>query len=208
MSPLPERMTDHWWWRPGVRPGRHLYVWHILFDDQPDIQQMARTCQQRLSGLPGLDLVPIRWLHMTTQIIGFTDEITDLEIKQMTATATERLRHLDPVTLSFGWPLFHSEAVVLGTRPSTALDPVRATIRDAISDTVTAHQLADEPDWTPHVTVAYSNSDGPAAPIIQAMTPSPRPCPLTISKIHLIDQERIDHLYCWTPIATATLGPV
>ena len=30
-------MSDHWWQRPGRRPGRELYHWHMLFHDQPRV---------------------------------------------------------------------------------------------------------------------------------------------------------------------------
>jgi hypothetical protein len=69
MSPLPERMTDHWWWRPGVRPSRRLYVWHILFDGQAEVAALVRECQALLGEIPGLDPIPGPWLHMTMQIV-------------------------------------------------------------------------------------------------------------------------------------------
>jgi hypothetical protein len=70
-------MTDHWWWRPGVRPGRRVYVWHILFDGRPQVGRLVNECQSRLSEIPHLDPVPESWLHMTTQIVRFADEIGD-----------------------------------------------------------------------------------------------------------------------------------
>lgn len=53
VSPLPTTMADHWWQRPGRLPGRELYHWHMLFDDQPKVQELAAIAQQRLAGLPG-----------------------------------------------------------------------------------------------------------------------------------------------------------
>jgi hypothetical protein len=32
---------------------------------------MVGDYQTRLAGLPGLDLVPVEWLHLTVQAIGF-----------------------------------------------------------------------------------------------------------------------------------------
>ena len=83
MSPLPERMANHWWWRPGCRPGRRQYVWHILLDDQPAARTAIRKLQAALTGMTGLDLVPEPWLHMTTHIVGFTDEISDADAKEI-----------------------------------------------------------------------------------------------------------------------------
>lgn len=144
MSPLADRMADHWWWRPGVRPGRRLLVWHVLLDDQPEVRDLVRQCQDKLAGLAGLDLIPPKWLHMTTQIAGFADEIPPGETEAMISAAAERLTDLDPIQVEIGKVWFHPEAVMLTTRPARALDPVRAAIRNAIAATVTAHQLADE----------------------------------------------------------------
>jgi hypothetical protein len=199
-------MRDHWWWRPGVRPGRHVVVWHILVGGQPAVHALAGRCQEQLAGLPGLDLVPTGWLHMTTQVVGFADEISGAEIDAMTAAAGSRLRVLDPVTVELRPVLFHDEGVALGIRPPHALDRVRAGIREAIAEHITVHQLADEPEWTPHLSVAYSNREGSAAPIIEAMTPGPEPCPLVVRDVRLASQERVGHLYQWEQIAAIPLG--
>ncbi len=36
MVPLRTQMTGHWRQRPGRRPARLLYHWHMLFHDQPE----------------------------------------------------------------------------------------------------------------------------------------------------------------------------
>src|SRR6202035_5627646 len=72
-----ERMRDHWWWRPGWRPGRRMYAWHFTFDGETALHELVDVYQQRLAGLPGLDPIPRQWLHLTTQGIGFTDEVPD-----------------------------------------------------------------------------------------------------------------------------------
>ncbi len=107
MSPLPDRMADHWWWRPGCRPGRRQYIWHILFADHPGVRRVVRDLQARIADLPGLDLVPEPWLHMTTHIVGFADEITEIEAKEIAATAAVRLRNVSAAKVAFGRTLFH-----------------------------------------------------------------------------------------------------
>jgi 2'-5' RNA ligase len=205
MSPLPERMTDHWWWRPGVRPGRRLYVWHVLFDDQPEVRALAGRCQALLTGVPGLDLVPEPWLHMTTQIIGFADEIDDEQVRAMCESAAKRLAELPAVSVLFGRPLVHSEAVMLGIRPGRALDPMRDGLRDAVANTVRTHQLAG-PDWTPHMTLAYSNQDTSAAPVAEVVRSVPSPIDVVIRQVSLVSQERVGRLYRWDHVADIPLG--
>ncbi|MWA02335.1 2'-5' RNA ligase family protein [Actinomadura sp. LD22] len=206
MSPLPARMNDHWWWRPGVRPGRRLLVWHILPDDQTEARDLARQCQDKLAGLEGLDLIPSEWLHVTTQIVGFDDEITPAEADAMTAGVAERFAALSPVDVSLARVWLHSEAIMLGIEPPRALDPVRTAIRDAVAGSVRVHQLADEPNWTPHMSVAYSNTEGPATPVIKALDLHPDPAPLRVSEVHLVAQERVGRLYRWERRAAVPLG--
>ncbi|MBA9001945.1 2'-5' RNA ligase family protein [Thermomonospora cellulosilytica] len=206
MSPMPDRMSDHWWWRPGVRPGRRLLVWHILVDDQQDVHSIVRECQDKLAPLDGLDLIPAEWLHMTTQIIGFGDEIPQTEIDAMIEAAGKRLAELPPITVQLGRLLFHPEVVMLGIDPPRALDPVRAAVRDAVAETVTVHQLDDWPEWTPHLSVAYSHDDGPAAPVIEALAERPSPRPLVVRDVQLVAQLRTGRLYHWERLATVPLG--
>jgi hypothetical protein len=52
MNPLPTRMANHWWQRPGRYPGRMLYQWHLAFHDQPKVMELVKTAQARLSGSP------------------------------------------------------------------------------------------------------------------------------------------------------------
>lgn len=205
MSPLPESMSDHWWWRPGVRPGRRLLVWHILVDGQAEVHDLVRRCQDKLTGVDGLDVIPLEWLHLTTQIVGFDDEITDAEVKAMTTGVTERLAGLAPIAVELGKVWLHSEAVMLGIRPPRGLDPVRVAVRESVAAAVRAHQLGDEPDWTPHISVAYSNADRPAAPVIKALESRPGPRPLHVRQVHLVAQERVGHLYRWERRAVAGL---
>jgi hypothetical protein len=49
-------------------------MWFMLFGDDPQVVELARIGQARLAGLPGLDLVPPEWLHLTTLIAGFCDK--------------------------------------------------------------------------------------------------------------------------------------
>ncbi|WP_131758036.1 2'-5' RNA ligase family protein [Actinomadura fibrosa] len=199
-------MSDHWWWRPGVRPGRRLLVWHILPDGQPDVVDLVQQYQDKLAGLPGLDLIPAPWLHMTTQIIGFSDEISDAEIDAMTTQVAQRFADLEPLEVELGRLWFHSEAVMLGIQPPDGLHPLRTAIRDAIAATVRTHQLADEPEWTPHISVAYSNSTGPAHPVINALSFRMQPRHLRVTEVHLVEQIRDGHLYRWERRTAVPLG--
>lgn len=143
--------------------------------EQGEVLDLVRQCQDKLAGIAGLDRVPVPWLHMTTQIVGFADEISDAEIAGMVAGAVRRLAKIAPVEVELGSIWFHSEAVMLGIRPPRALHPVREAIRASVAEALDVHQLTDAPDWTPHISVAYSHQDGPAAPVINALAMPPEP---------------------------------
>ena len=38
----------------------------MLFHDQPKVHELVARAQREIAGQPGLDLVPIPWLHLTT----------------------------------------------------------------------------------------------------------------------------------------------
>ena len=200
---IPARMSDHWWWRPGARPGRRTYVWHILFDDQPAVRSLARHCQERVRAISCLRPVPVDRLHMTTLVAGFADEIGDSRVQDMIEAVRERARSLTPVEVDVGRLLGHTEALVLGVSPERALDAVHAMLRDAAAATVDA---APPSAWTPHLAVAYSDADAPAAPVFAAMRPPPEPARVRVGAVHLVIQERVGHAYVWEPVATVGFG--
>ncbi|RAY16121.1 2'-5' RNA ligase family protein [Actinomadura craniellae] len=201
-------LRDHWWSRPGVEDGRRMLVWHVLLDDAPEAVELAGAFRARLAALPGLDPVPAPWLHITTQVVGFTDEITPAEAAAMTAAAARWLRGHGPVGVSLGRDLFHPEGVVLGIDPPGALDPVHRAVREAAAATVAAHRLADYTDWAdwgPHLSVAYANADVPTAAVAAALAPRPQPVPLTVRAVHLVSQQRVGRLYRWDPVTSVPL---
>ncbi len=162
MSPLPMQMADHWWQRPGRRPDRELYHWHMLFHDQPRVRDLAARAQDRLVGLPGLDLVALHWLHLTTYIVGFVDEVPESKIEAMVAEARRLLTNVRPVPVSLGRIFYHPEAVTLPVEPDGVLNPVLDAVH-AASDFAGCVGHTDTNPWRPHISVAYSNGVSAAA---------------------------------------------
>lgn len=194
-----DHMRDHWWWRPGWRVGRSMYTWHVTFDDQPQLHELVSAYQSALAALPGLDLIPGRWLHLTVQGIGFTDEVSEREIVDIADSARKRLSNQRPVSLTVGPATVDPEAIMFEVTPTDALSPVRSAIRAAISDVRGAAEVPESEEWTPHISLAYSNSSDVAAPYVAAVdSVSSPPVTLTVSKVHLIELNRDARLYQWT----------
>ena len=200
-----EEMRDHWWWRPGWRPGRRMYTWHFTFDGQTALHELIDAYQNRLAGLPGLDPIPRQWLHLTTQGIGFTDEVPDAVLDAIIQASRERLTGASPVAVTMGPGVVDPEVVRLEVEPANGLTPIRRALRQAIA-AVRGPDHVDEPDeWTPHVSVAYSNSVAPMAPIRDALEPPLEPVSVEIANVQLIILRRDTHLYEWQTRAIVPL---
>lgn len=194
-----DHMRDHWWWRPGWRVGRRMYTWHITFEGQSQLHELVSAYQSALNPLPGLDLIPLPWLHLTMQGIGFTDEIEQQEIADVADSARKRLANQRPVSITIGPAIVDPEAIMFEVAPTDALSPVRAAVRDAIAEVRGEANVPETDEWTPHISLAYSNGDGLASPYVAAVDSVQKsPVTLTVSSAHLIELNRDTRLYQWT----------
>jgi hypothetical protein len=74
----------------------------MLFHDQPRVGVLVAMAQERLAGLSGLDMVPMRWLHLTTYIVGFVDEIADGGIEAMVVEGHRLFAGIPPIPVNLG----------------------------------------------------------------------------------------------------------
>lgn len=202
-----ESVRNHWWWRPGWREGRRFYTWHLTFEHATELHELVDSYQHELATLPGLDLIPREWLHLTMQGVGFTDETADEDLDRLISAAQRRLADRPPASLTFHHALIRPEAIVL---PATPADSVIA-IRDAIRDAFPEAGLGDAPEqrdgFVPHASVAYVNEDGSAAPIRAALARvSPQPAAVTVHAASLIILGRDARMYQWRDHARAALS--
>ncbi len=96
-----DRMSDHWWWRPGWRPDRYYLTWYVVFDDQA-LRDYVTGFQQAIADLVYLDPVPADGIHMTVQGVAFADELTADTVAAIAQEATDRCSDLEPFTLTVG----------------------------------------------------------------------------------------------------------
>ncbi len=204
MSPLPAQLTNHWYQRPGRVPGRELYHWHMLFHDQPSVHELAAAAQKRLAGQEGLDLIEMPWLHMTTYVVGFADEVPGSAVEVMTADARKRLSVVAPIQVSLERVFYASNAIVLPVDPPGALSPVLDAVQAAARAAGCEGHPGTDP-WRPHVSVAYSNATIPAAPIIAALGRSLPKTEIVIRSVSLVAQTQVGRSWQWRPVAEADL---
>ena len=205
---LPDAMRDHWWWRPGWAVGRSFYTWHITFDSDPGLRRLVDSYTPMLARLPMLDPVPVRWLHLTTQGVGFTDEVGRADVEAIVKAAQTRCARLTSFMATVGPPTVAAEAIPMVVRPVEHLVDLRSSIRNAIAD-IWGRDRVPEPaeGWCPHISLAYSNAAGPAQPITDALTAYPQQtAEITISAVSLIKLSRDRRMYEWDDVAAVRLG--
>lgn len=198
-------MKDHWYWRPGWAVGRRFYTWHLTFADSPDLHRLAADYRKALADAPGLDLIPDKWLHLTMQGVGFIDEVEATDVDTILAEARRRLAAIAPFDLVFTRPIVTPEAVQWAVDPAGP-NAARGAIRDAIG--AVWPQVPESADgFKAHVSIAYSNSDGPATPIETALDRvQAEPATVRVSSAELIVLHRDNRMYEWTTHARAELG--
>ncbi len=208
MTETSQAMRDHWWWRPGWRAGRSFYTWHVTFDDQPAVHRLAADYAPVLEDLPTLHPVPVRWLHLTMQGLGFTDEVDHAHIDEIVAAARRHCAQLSPFTITLGPARVDREALMLPVVPAEPVVALRAAIRAAIADVWGPEKVPEDTDgYRPHVSLAYSNAAAPADPIIERLAAGPvTSAEMTVRHAALIDLNRDHRTYQWTGVAKADLG--
>ncbi|MFH0243868.1 2'-5' RNA ligase family protein [Streptomyces sp. HK10] len=201
-----ETVADHWWWRPGWRPGRHFCTWHFTFRTATEVHRLADVCRRGLAEVAGLDLVPDRWLHLTVQGLGFVDEVPEQDARAIADATRRRLTGVAPFDLPLHQPEITPEAIRWEAEPSGSPTAVRAAVRAAIAD---IRDDVPEPadGFAPHVTIAYSNSDGPASPVARALDAvDAEPATARIEQVDLIVLGRDNRMYEWEDFAAVRLG--
>lgn len=205
MSPLPVRMEDHWALEPGTDLGRARLMWFMPTGRYEPVAELAREGQDRLAGLGGLDLVPREWLHITTLIAGYRDQITADQTDAMITHARRLAARIRPVTVSLGRVLYHPRAVMLDAGPAANLEPVLDTVQQATrAATGRDGQLHTAP-WKPHITLAYSKAIQAAGPVIEALGRQLPSREVTLSRVCLVSQTH-GQQWTWDLISEVHLG--
>ncbi|MGI5292732.1 2'-5' RNA ligase family protein [Nonomuraea polychroma] len=177
-------------------------------NDQPAIHEAAEQLQPTLAATGALGPIPLEWLHMTMQGVGFADEVSEETLNTIAAAVTERVVEVGPVSVTLGPPVVDPEGVNLPVRPAQDVEAVRQAVRDGIADVWGADQVPEaETGFTPHVSLAYSHTSGaPLAPIRGMLAQHTAIISATLTRITLIDINRDNGIYQWRVIAAPPLG--
>lgn len=206
--PHATHIRNHWYWRPGWGIGSRFYTWHITFDGQPEVEHLADQYRTLLSQQPNLDVIPNQWLHLTMQGIGFVHDVVSEDVDAIVAAARARCAHLAPFKLTIGAPHVDPESIQIAVDPVEPVRQIRTAIRAAIADVWGSDRVPEPAEpYNPHLSLAYTNTEGPAAPLVEALTSAPNlTANAEIDSCQLIILNRDEGMYVWEPYATVKLG--
>ncbi len=73
--PHADQVRNYARWRPGWYAGRTSYAWLLSLGGQPGLRDLVNQYQYAMRDLPGFDPVPLEWMHILVQEVGFSDEV-------------------------------------------------------------------------------------------------------------------------------------
>lgn len=212
MSPLPLRFTDRWGSGRDGRSYDDSACWHLLLGEYPGVRAVAAEARRRLAPFSGLHMTPERWLHATVLLVGPVRTITPAYAEEKLTRVRASLTGTAPVTVTFGRVFYHPEAIGLIIAPTDGLNRVYEAVR-AAGDEGTGPAGAGVPgprgppvtSWSPHMTLCYSTSEQPAAPVIAALGQSVPSDPVTVDTLSLVAQNGPEQRWDWQVIGTVPL---
>jgi 2'-5' RNA ligase len=200
-------VRDHWYRRPNWRPGRSFYTWHVIFPGDSVLADLHASYQGLVGSLPGITPVPVQWLHLTLQGIGFADKVPQADLDPIIEAAQRRLEQFQPFAIKLGSAVVDVESLQLPVAPVDRLRRLRAQLRAAITDVWGRDSVPALPELDPHISLGYWNQVAPAEPLRQQVdSHSGRGATTDISRVSLINLNRDHHRYEWTTYASLPLG--
>ena len=192
-------MRDHWWWRPGWAVGRRFYTWHYTFEGQGELHRLVAAYQDGLADMATLDMVPIQWLHLTVQGLGFAGEMDEGDLAAIDDAVGIHLNRLATPKVTFERPVVRPEAIALPPAPLEPLIEAKAAIRRGIADVWGDDRVPELLDgFQPHVTLAYSSGAGNVPDIRSRLDAiEPAPASVELGRPRLIRLNRDRRVYAW-----------
>ncbi|WP_190817946.1 2'-5' RNA ligase family protein [Saccharopolyspora pogona] len=206
--PHADQVRNHARWRSGWRAGRTGYAWLLPLADQPGLRKLVNDYQYALRDLPGFDLVPLEWMNILVQEIGFTDEIDESRIEPLVAAARTRLASALPLTLAFHHAVVLPESLSLPAEPQSTVLDLRASVREVTAEALGGATLPAEPeDIDKHVSLAHSTTEGPAIFAVATLGATVvEPTTAKVSALSLVKLNRDHSCSEWETVAEVLLG--
>ncbi|MFF0579925.1 2'-5' RNA ligase family protein [Streptosporangium saharense] len=183
-------------------------MWHFPVENQPALHVFAHWIRPALRAVRALDPIPSQWLHLTTQGVGFADEVSQEDLTAIGDEVAGQLAGFGPITTRLGPLTVDAGGVHLPADPAAELVRAREAIRAGIGRVWGADRVPEaEQGFCPRVSLAYANIDGePLGPIRQVLDGYRKSIPVTFDRVSLIDLNRDEGRYRWRIVTTLKLG--
>lgn len=194
-------------WLEGWSSGRSSYAWLLPLADQPELRKLANQYQYALRDLPGFDPVPLEWMHILVQEIGFTDEVDQSQLDAVRSAVGERIAGVAPLSLEFHHAVVLAESLALPGEPLSSISELRLAVRDATAGILTTPVPGEPLESDKHVSLAHPNADGPAIFAVATLGGTAvEPATVTVPGMSLAKLNRDHACTEWETIETMPFG--
>ncbi|KAI9026237.1 hypothetical protein DFJ74DRAFT_32354 [Hyaloraphidium curvatum] len=201
-------MQNHWWFRPGWRPGRKHLEFRISFPSPggDDVRELAALQRTALDSLRILDLVQDDGLHLTLLGIGFADDMPPESLKRVVRAAGSQLSSWKAFRMELAPAAVGTEGVWLPADPYQAFVDLHAALHAAVLGSLGNAEL-EAGSFFPHVALAYCNSDGEAEPVRKAVASVQHTgASSLVDHVDIVAVWRSGHLYDHELVDTVPFG--
>jgi hypothetical protein len=108
---------------------RRWYAWQISLRSQPFLIKHTHLVQQVISSVPGIQLVPLRWLRLPLCTVGSTSEIPFSTANEIAESVAIKLRQIAPADIELAGFASVDNSLVLEVSQHEILDDIRSRIR-------------------------------------------------------------------------------
>jgi len=192
-------LRDHWQWRPDWALDRPCLLWYLTFEHQPELSQRAAAAHERLRGVATVDPVPLPWLHLTVDDVGFVDALSPDQVDETVASARSAVAGWRPPPLTLGPVAPMEDSVVLPVGPPGELHELRDRLRTATTTTLGATANDALGVFRPHVTLGYLNERCDASTVMRPLeSVTADPVVVSVPRVTLASVTRRERHYQWT----------
>lgn len=182
-----------------------LHVYYL-----PDLGELAPLLdiyEPILGAAPELAPVERPWLHAT--LLKIVPERGVVDQALVASRLRDCLLRHEPVSLTAGPAFVGASSVVLDLTPDTDWRRLRAAVATVVDDVLGVGAARINAAERPHITLAYGIGDADSGVLqSQLRRATDQRCHLTLTQLDLVDvtQDRIAHMYRWTPVSGLRLA--
>lgn len=188
---------DHWAWRPDWTAGRACTFWYLTLPGAAVCSPALGHYLGRLAATPWLDVVPLRWWHLTLTEVGYADVVRPRQLDRLRAEVGRVVADHGPVRLELGPVVRFRTALALEAGPADGLGGLQAAVR-AATERVLGHPVVHPRRFRPHVSLAYVNRDVPGADLEELCESAPATTTtVDVDRLTLAAVTRRDRHYQW-----------